>query len=371
VESPAGFRFGELLEQLREQAGETQRDFARRFSISRELYGMIKAGERRPSDQLRARALKLFPNERAEIEARYADVQAERLERQQLRTQARAAIDRDLERHLLDLVRVNRTSEAKRDIQRALAADLEPAKRLWLLGKLADLEAAEGGTAAVATLREAVDLASEAGLRENETATRLRLARILLRASQHDQAHEVVDEGLKRHPRDGDLWLRKGIIHWYQHHFADALACLTAAETCGVPEDQLVHPRGCVLAIWGNYETAIGDLTRSMEVSPTEARAAYARSTRAYCLFNLGQPDEALAEFALAEAVTPENSHLHYFLALCYARAGDHEKAIEQLKTALEVKVPALGRAKEEHVLQLMRDYGIDVSGMRSRARPA
>jgi|SRR5579862_7364861 len=361
MESTASAAFGQLLERLRGK--EAQLDFAARVGITRQQYGMIKAGKRRPDSSLRDALVARFPECQSEIEKLYADVETERLARREQRSSAHAGLDKRLQRLIANSIKVGRIEEARAGIARSLEGAQSPATRVWLLDQLADLESTDGNPdAAIAARREAIRYAHASGLHDDELRLCLTLARLLTVSQQYVAAHEAVDECLKDHPDAGALWRRKAIVHWYEHQYPDAYACLASARTNGVPLSRIVHTRGQVLAEWGNYTAAVEDLTQAVDEATSPANAAYARSTRAYALANLGDVDHAMSEFALAETVTPANAWLHYFRALCHGKIGDEERLCNGLKRALECEVPRLNSPKQAHAIAILKEHGIEVA---------
>ena len=147
-------------------------------------------------------------------------------------------------------------------------------------------------------------------------------------------------------------------MHWHDHDYASAYACLLAATTHGAPRHRVLYVRGQVLAEWGNFEAAVADLSAALRLSIDADHAAYARTTRAFAYANLGRTKMAMREFAAAENVTPDNGWLHYFRALSHRLMGDEETCFRGLERALRANVPPLNAKKREHALALLREAG-------------
>lgn len=159
--------FGQLLERLRGK--EVQLDFSRRIGITRQQYGMIKAGKRRPDAPLRNALVALFPEVQSEIEALYTAVETEQLSRREDRASALAGIDKSLQRMVTSSIKVGRIGEARASIARSLAVDQAPATRVWLLDQLAELELTHGAPdAGITARREAIEKAHTSGLHDEE-----------------------------------------------------------------------------------------------------------------------------------------------------------------------------------------------------------
>lgn len=348
--------FGKMLRRLRTHEGLTLVELGTKVRLSSQMVGAIERGERYPSSQLRSELPKLFPSDTEEIEKRYKTAKEEQEAKQSSRRKTQGT---PLQRQIAGMIKVDRVREAKAAIKRALTGDQEPALRVWLLDHLAELEA-NNGDLEINHRREAIGIAHESGLHDEERRLRLTLARRLTQRSDFVAAHAVLDEGLRHHPEEGVFWRRKGIVHWYAHEYSDAVACLNSARANGIPLTRIVHSRGQVLAEWGNFAAAVDDLTQAIDEATSPANAAYARSTRAYAIANLGDFDLAMSEFAIAEHVTPENAWLHFFRALCHDKEGNREQAIEGLRRSLKFDVPALNQLKRVQAIAQLKQYGID-----------
>lgn len=351
---PARTEFAKLLRRLRGK--DPQVEFARKLGIlSRSTYSMIERGHRRAQVPHRDNLIKLHPNERAEIEARFAAMDEEDSIRANSSSGRRQT---SIQRIILESMKVGRDKEARASIMRELRTSEDPRTRIWLLEHLGCVELALGNADSfMAVASETIETAHASGLHDEERRLRKRLARRLAREGDYTGAHAVIDEGLEHHPDAAALWHRKGILHWYAHEYADAVACFMSARASGLNKRRFLYARGSVFAEWGHFAQAIEDLTFAVENPSTPANQAYARSTRAYALANSGQIDKAFAEWELAELVTPENAWLHYFRALCYRDTGDTDRMLSELRCAIECDVPALNEAKRVHAAEILRQY--------------
>lgn len=355
-DQPAREEFAKLLKRFRLRAKETQLEFADRLPISRSYYSMIERCHRPPPEQLRDELVRLYPRERDEIEALYDAVEEE----EKLRASSSAGRRQTAsQRAIVELMRVGRNREARASITRELRTNGDPGTRVWLLDHLVCIEIALGNVGAVMDLAcEAIETAHMSGLHEDERRLRQLLARRLARQADYSAAHAVIDEGLMHHPDAADLWYRKGILHWYEHDYPPAAACFMSAEASGLSKREFFYARGAVSAEWGHFARAIDDLTFAIEHPDTPIeQAAHARSARAWALANSGQVERALAEWEVAEEVTPENAWLHYFRARCYGELGDTDRMLAGLCRALDCEAPALNQPKRVHATELLQQY--------------
>ena len=65
--------------------------------------------------------------------------------------------------------------------------------------------------------------------------------------------------------------------------------------------------------------------------------------------------EAALADWQLAEEITPENSWLHYFRASYFLDVGESEDAVRAFRRALASSSPPLNLPKRERALEALR----------------
>jgi tetratricopeptide (TPR) repeat protein len=96
-----------------------------------------------------------------------------------------------------------------------------------------------------------------------------------------------------------------------------------------------IRAQGRVLEIRGDCVEAIVSYRRTLELWPTSVEVALVDIGR--CYRKLQRFDEAEDHLTRLLELRPYNPLAHYELGLVYADSGDREKALEHLRTALEV----------------------------------
>lgn len=174
-------------------------------------------------------------------------------------------------------------------------------------------------------------------------------------------AYELIEGGLAEDAASGPLWFRKGVIHWEQHEFANAYSALAVALENQYEDDRSVFYMGAVLADWGNYEGAIGELsavidgnTRYGFSAMTKARA---QSWLAYVKAKQGNWPEAKVEFE-AMASSLENDAVHHYLrGVCQYENGEKRKAVTELTAAISESMHSpLNALKRERVASILKE---------------
>lgn len=97
---------------------------------------------------------------------------------------------------------------------------------------------------------------------------------------------------------------------------------------------RVVNARGRIHELRGQYQDAIAQYRRELELAPTnlEVHTAIGRAYR-----QLGELDDAAEHINATLRVHPFDPEAHYELALVYADDGDYDKAGEHLETALSI----------------------------------
>jgi tetratricopeptide (TPR) repeat protein len=185
-----------------------------------------------------------------------------------------------------------------------------------------------------------------------------------------EEAENAVERALILDPTDPEVWAARGKLLWSPHHgFQHGVALRNLARACEHPccPNDAVLWRGVVLGHVGLHDEAIAHLERVLEAQPDDLFGLLVMgetvgwkgdSVRAVeCLresvtrdpthkyANLFLPMAHLyvdeleeAEVALAKAVefTGQDSMLSVTEAMLWARRGEHERAAETVKLALD-----------------------------------
>jgi tetratricopeptide (TPR) repeat protein len=351
-----GESLADVVKGLRTSTGETQEVFAKRFYKSRTYITNTERGDLHAEEFVKD-LIKQFPKHKNRIEDAYE---------RSLRRHSRMLGHRQqtaLQQRIESQITAGRFESARRAILRGLANAPDAHETYWLYNRLHVALAALGrDDTANEALGSAITCAVGAGLHEEETLSRDRLASRHQIVGDFEAAHSVLDAGLIRFPATPKLWLRKGKVHWYEETYSLAYAALTAALKHGATRHSVLHARGQVLAEWGSFDAALADIANYLTFTKARpADIASARSARAYVWGQRGDLEQALAEFDEIEPLNPRSAWLHYRRALCYVSGRDTESATHYLTQALKCDSPKLNPPRKRHAMALLSNYGIVV----------
>lgn len=140
--------------------------------------------------------------------------------------------------------------------------------------------------------------------------------------------------------------------------YADAIADYgLAIERDIANPDQVHNNRGIAYRRLGQYELALKDFARSLELNP---KSAIAYSNRGHVFLDLGMVDEAVAAADKAIALRPNYAGAYAIRGLARARRGQREDAITDLRRANDLfgGVPWISKTLEE--LETARGFAAD-----------
>ncbi|MDR2905285.1 MAG: tetratricopeptide repeat protein [Helicobacteraceae bacterium] len=84
-----------------------------------------------------------------------------------------------------------------------------------------------------------------------------------------------------------------------------------------------------------DYQTAISDYTKAIQIDPNNADAYYFRGFAYYKIF--GDLDKAIPDFTKAIKIDPNNARAYVSRGNVYDSLGDHNKAIADYTKAIEI----------------------------------
>jgi len=92
--------------------------------------------------------------------------------------------------------------------------------------------------------------------------------------------------------------------------------------------------RGNAYSDKGQYDQAISDYTKALEINPRYARPYYNRGS-AYA--RKGQYDQAISDYTKALEINPRYARAYYNRGSAYARKGQYDKAWEDVHKAQDL----------------------------------
>ncbi|MFH1021193.1 MAG: FecR domain-containing protein [Pseudomonadota bacterium] len=202
------------------------------------------------------------------------------------------------------------------------------------------------------------------------TDSRFSAALALLELSMDNagQSLPLVDEALRHHPQDAELWLAKGEIARWQGNYPDAAAAFSKAQELAPADPRGWRGRGLAASEREDFTTGRQHFAAALERSPgwTEALAelgwletladdlpmAQKRFAEAlaidpndyvaltglgYLTLKTGQPEAALRHLLAANTIEPRYARAVQTMAIAYYQLGQLKAALDCLTRAAEL----------------------------------
>ena len=117
----------------------------------------------------------------------------------------------------------------------------------------------------------------------------------------------------------------RGIAYSFKGNYDRAIADLDRALEINPDDADTYTGRGLMHGQKGDYDRAISDLDRAIEINPEDSIAYYGRG-RAYA--EKGDFDHAISDFASAIEIDPDDADSYIGRGLSYGQKGDFDHAI-------------------------------------------
>jgi tetratricopeptide (TPR) repeat protein len=215
--------------------------------------------------------------------------------------------------------------------------------------------------------QEAVRL--DPGSAEGYTLHRLIVeANFHYRNDEFSRAVALASEALDMDPECAPAYALRGAAYWYWEHQVEAADDFTKLLEVAGDSFAAYCNRGQVLAEMGEFDRALEDLDRALELgkgTEPSANLVHARSGRALVYAGLGRYEEAECDFGLCLKDGAGNAWVHYNRGLMYHGRDDASAATACFRQALECHDPALPPRKRDRArayLQRAEREGQDAS---------
>jgi tetratricopeptide (TPR) repeat protein len=125
---------------------------------------------------------------------------------------------------------------------------------------------------------------------------------------------------------------------FYAGNYDEAIRLYTRAIASGeLSQEQLSEVyelRGFTWDDKGDYDKAIADYTKAIEIDP---KNSYAYINRGVDWYDKGDYDRAIADYTRAIEIDPKNSDAYYNRSLAWDKKGDDDKAKDDYAKAIEL----------------------------------
>jgi tetratricopeptide (TPR) repeat protein len=166
------------------------------------------------------------------------------------------------------------------------------------------------------------------------------------RLERYDDAVELCNELLQQAPAIGPIHHVRAGANWYAGELVPAGEDYSRLLSNDPNDWQALNGRGQVYAELGEYDLAVADLDRAIEIAHSRGlpatQAAFSLNGRGLARTGLGQFSEALADFERSIALCPGNAWVYYNLGLHYHQQAENRKAATCFKLALQLDGPSL-----------------------------
>jgi tetratricopeptide (TPR) repeat protein len=246
--------------------------------------------------------------------------------------EAVAADSRSIEpkRLLLDFLAENRGSEAaNKELADFIAADPKAFNLRFELARR--LETERKFDQAKDVYRQVVEID---GIRASGLEARTRLATLLARDAQLNEAEQLIERVLKESPRNADALILRGKLALNKHRAANAIADFRAALRNQSNAPEVLRLLGMAHMQNGEVKLALEHLQKAVEANPNdvEAHLEFGR-----VLAETGDNANAMRQFAMAAELAPKNlAALETVLRAQIARGdyGAAQSTVQRLKQA-------------------------------------
>jgi tetratricopeptide (TPR) repeat protein len=164
---------------------------------------------------------------------------------------------------------------------------------------------------------------------------------------------------LRRYPGDLGAYSARATALWYAENWIPAVSDYSSMLEVNPENIAAIANRGQVLAEVGNFQAALDDLNKALQLIQSLAnpagrdiqalnQEAFIRRGRADAMAGLGDTASAMAELEKSLQSCPENAWAWYSRAGVYEKMGDRERATTDYQTSLLKIGPKLTPARRE-----------------------
>jgi tetratricopeptide (TPR) repeat protein len=134
----------------------------------------------------------------------------------------------------------------------------------------------------------------------------------------------------------GETYAYRGLVHADLGEFDSAVSDYTKGIQLQPEFDAAYNNRGTAYSEMGDYKSAIADFTKAIQINPEYVNAYM---NRGYTYDGLKEFDLAIADFDKVLSLNPKDrrAEVYHARAISYANKGDRELAIADFRRALQI----------------------------------
>ena len=145
---------------------------------------------------------------------------------------------------------------------------------------------------------------------------------------------EVGEKITLKEPKDSETYINRGTAYADKGQYDKAIADYTKAIEINPKDARAYIIRGVTYYRKGQYDQAISDYTKAIEINPKDARAYIIRGG-AYA--DKGQYDQAISDYTKAIEINPKDAKVYKNRGLAYCLKGQFDKGIADYTKAIEI----------------------------------
>ena len=131
---------------------------------------------------------------------------------------------------------------------------------------------------------------------------------------------------------EGAAHKKQALVAAQKGDYDTALAEFTKALQVDPKDAEVYNNRGSMYTFKGRYDLALADFTKTLELNPRYARAYY---NRALAYYYQGNYDRAIADLTKAIELNPKDPEAYSNRGLAYDQKKDYDKAIDDFNMAM------------------------------------
>lgn len=182
----------------------------------------------------------------------------------------------------------------------------------------------------------------------------------------YDEAIEVAEEVIALIPDEATGYRLRAWMYWYNEQFVEAFDDYSRLLEKDPDNLQLLNARGQVQAEMGEWQAALDDLDRAIDLGREAGQTqllGYALNGRSFALAGIGRMDDSKRDFEESIQLCPSNAWAHYNRGIVLYQQGEIDEARERLLQALDCNDPPLSKRKRARTSAVLTKLYDETSG--------
>ena len=154
---------------------------------------------------------------------------------------------------------------------------------------------------------------------------------------------EIITKGRETKDNLAAAYNNRGYAYGHKGDYDRAIADFSKAIELDPKDAETYFNRGYAYGHKGDYDRAIADFSKALELDP---KAVVAYNSRGAAYEHKGDHDRAIADFSKVLELDPKDAHVYHNRGAAYEDKGDHDRAIADYRRALQFD-PSIEASKE------------------------